>query len=94
VCPCDLTSAFVNVTAIAPAAPGFLTVFDCTGDVPNASHVNYGPGDVAPNLVLAPLNADGEMCVFTLAETDLVVDLSGATGPLREPTAVTPARLL
>jgi hypothetical protein len=61
---------------------------------PNASHVNYGPSDVAPNAVLAPFGQADEFCIFTLAETDLLVDLGGFAPSGEQPQAVTPARLL
>ena len=93
-CPCTFESAMLNITAVAPKAPGFLTVFDCVGPVPNASHVNYFEGDIVPNAVLAPLSPDGRVCIYTLAPTHLIVDISGVSANDRLPVPVTPARLL
>ena len=75
--PADADAVFLNVTAVAPLAAGFLTVFPCGEELPNASNVNYGPGDVVPNAVLAKVGDDGKVCVFSLAATDLVVDANG-----------------
>jgi hypothetical protein len=45
--------------------------------VPNASHVNYTPGDVRANEVIAKLGADGTICVYTYATTHIIADITG-----------------
>jgi hypothetical protein len=77
--PASATTAVINVTAVAPQAAGHLTVYPCTADVPNASHVNYQPGDVRPNEVIAKLSDDGYICVYTHATTHLILDVTGFT---------------
>ena len=69
----------LNVTAIRPAEAGFLTVFDCEGDRPTASSVNFGAGEVVPNAVFAKLSSVGTVCVFSTSSVDLVVDVNGHT---------------
>ena len=71
-------AAFVNVTSTESDAPGFATVWDCNGDAPDSSILNFEPGVVIPNLTVAPLNADGEFCLFTLSSSHLLVDLMGS----------------
>ncbi|MEM1334831.1 MAG: fibronectin type III domain-containing protein, partial [Actinomycetota bacterium] len=66
-----------NVTVVGPSGPGFVTVWDCVGDPPTASSLNYGPGAVVPNELVAKLSLSGELCLFTRAETDLLVDVVG-----------------
>ena len=68
---------FLNVTAVAPSAAGYLTVYPCGSDRPNASNVNYLTGKVVPNAVFSRVGEGGRVCVYTSAETDLVVDVSG-----------------
>ncbi|NNE10871.1 MAG: hypothetical protein HKN41_01345, partial [Ilumatobacter sp.] len=75
--PAEASAVFLNVTAVAPDAAGFVTVFPCGEDRPNASNVNYFAGDVAPNSVLAKIGDGGKVCLYTLAATDLVVDVAG-----------------
>lgn len=75
--PADAEFALLNVTAIRPEAAGYLTVFPCDENRPLASNVNYAGGDVRPNFVLAKLAADGTVCVFTYAQSHLVVDVAG-----------------
>jgi len=75
--PADADAVMLNVTAVFPDAPGFLTVFPCGSALPKASNVNYGPGDVVANAVLAKVGAGGKVCIYTLAVTDVVVDVNG-----------------
>jgi len=73
------TGVALNITAVNPAGPGYLRVWDCTAPEPDTSSVNYvAAGEVAPNAVIVPL-AEGsiEVCVRTLTETDVIVDMAG-----------------
>jgi len=88
------SAVMLNVTAVFPSALGFLTVFPCGSKRPNASNVNYGPGAVVPNAVLAKVGGDGRVCIYTLAETDLVVDVNGYVAGGSGTTSILPARLL
>lgn len=89
-----VAAVMLNVTAVAPVGPGFLTVYPCGDDRPTASNVNYAPGDVVANAVLAQVGTGGRVCLFTLAETHLVVDVNGYVPTSKSPTAVVPARLV
>ena len=75
--PADADAVMLNVTAVFPVAAGFLTVYPCGTTLPKASNVNYGPGDVAPNAVLAKIGTGGKVCIYTLAATDIIVDVNG-----------------
>jgi hypothetical protein len=75
--PADASAAMLNVTAVDPAEAGFLTVFPCGSPVPNASNVNYLAKQVAPNAVVAKIGDGGKVCVYTQAETHLIVDVNG-----------------
>jgi hypothetical protein len=70
-------TAALNVAVVGPHEPGFLTVYPCASGRPTASNVNHVNEPVVSNLVLARPDADGRVCVYTLASTELVVDLSG-----------------
>jgi len=67
----------LNVTATAPAAPGFVTVFPCGEAPPNASNLNYTAGSNVPNLVTAAVGAGGKVCFTSYAATDLIADVAG-----------------
>lgn len=75
--PEGVHAVVLNVTAVGPTGPGFLTVFPCGTSRPLASNLNYVPGDVVPNLVLAQIGTAGKVCIYTQAPVDLVVDVDG-----------------
>jgi hypothetical protein len=91
--PAYAASVFLNVTVVAPAGPGFLTVFPCGQDRPNASNLNFGGGEIVPNAVVAKLGSFGYVCIYASATTDVVVDVDGYAIP-GGPVPVAPARLL
>jgi hypothetical protein len=70
-----------TVAAINPDGAGFLTLFQCDAQRPEVSAVNYGPGEVVSNLAVIPV-VDGEFCVYSLAATDLVIDITGFERPV------------
>jgi hypothetical protein len=76
--PDGAVGAVLNVTAVSPAARGFLTVFPCDESQPTASNLNYLPGQNVANAVVATFGSSGEVCVFNSTSTNLVVDLNGA----------------
>jgi hypothetical protein len=90
--PADVGAVALNVTVVSPHSAGFVTVYPC-GARPLASNVNYVAGQVVPNGVIAPVSADGEVCIYSLAPTDIVVDLAGWF-PGNAFTAATPQRLV
>ena len=75
--PAGSRAAAVSLTSADPAAPGFLTADGC-GQRPDASSANYAPGGARAAFVVVPLDADGRLCVYSSAATDLIVDLQGA----------------
>jgi hypothetical protein len=93
--PAGSPVAVVNVTATRAAAAGFLTVYECDQPLPNASNLNYLPGqDVArAALAFAPVSAAGQVCVYSSATTDLIVDVSGYTPSGGSYVARNPVRL-
>ncbi len=83
--PANADSVFLNVTAVSPTAEGFITIFPCNTARPQASNVNYFAGQVVPNSVLAKLDPNGRVCIYTLAATDLVVDVNAYVPVRRRP---------
>ena len=80
--PAGAKAVLVNVTAVDPAAPGFLTVYP-TAAPPNppplASNLNFTAGGIVPNLVVATLSADGKLSIYngSTGSADVLVDLVG-----------------
>jgi hypothetical protein len=77
VVPLDATAAALNVTVVQPSGDGHVTVWPCGIDMPNASNLNYSAGDVVANNVIAPIGADGSICLSSFAGSDVIVDISG-----------------
>lgn len=77
--PADVTAVSLNVTVTNPAKAGFATVYPSGQPLPNASTVNYGPGQTRANTVVAQVGADGhvDLTNSSAGATDLVADLDG-----------------
>ncbi len=78
----DAIAAVVNVGAVDPLAAGYLTVTGCVSPLPNASSLNFTTGVNGANEIVVELNEDGELCVFTSASTDLILDVVGYLNPV------------
>jgi hypothetical protein len=88
--PSDAVSAVVNVVAVSPTGPGFLTAYACDQPRPTTSFVNYQRGETRAATVRVPIAADGTICIYAHAKTDLVVDLSGYVSPVATATRLQP----
>jgi ELWxxDGT repeat protein len=92
--PADATAVIVNVTAVLPANHGYLTLWECSDPRPTTSTVNYTPADIVPNGAVINLSGDGELCIFTKAQTDIVLDVTGyLTADMETVHTLQPARL-
>ena len=69
----------LNVTVTGTEGPGFVTVYPC-GQLKEVSSLNYAAGATVANAVIAPVSASGEICLFSLAPTHLIVDVNGWFG--------------
>ena len=92
--PGDADAVVLNVTVAGAQGSGFVTVFPCGAQRPNASSVNYGLGQVVPNAVVAKVGAGGKVCLFTMAATDMIVDVNGYFPAGASYRSLVPARLL
>jgi RNA 3'-terminal phosphate cyclase len=55
-----------------------LTVYPCGSARPNASNLNYTPGETIPNNVVVKVGAGGKVCLFSEQTTNLIADVNGA----------------
>lgn len=68
----------LNITAVAPTAPTYVTVWASGIPQPFISNVNAGPGKVVPNLVVTGVGSDGKVALYNnLGSTHLIVDVVG-----------------
>jgi hypothetical protein len=70
-------SVLVNLTVDQPDAAGFLTAYPNTLAVPDASNVNFAPGQTVANLALAKVSADGKLAVANTSPgaSNVIVDV-------------------
>ncbi len=79
--PPDATAAVFTIAAVDASAAGFLTAYPCSDVVPDTSTLNYVAGQTVANTTIAALSNAGQLCVWTSAETDILIDLTGWLGP-------------
>ena len=76
--PNEASAIVLNATAVLPSAPSYLTFYPSGVGRPLASNLNYGPGDVVPNLVQVGIGGNGKVSFFNGAgAVNLVADLTG-----------------
>jgi peptidoglycan hydrolase-like protein with peptidoglycan-binding domain len=75
--PADATALAVNLTVVGPRGRGFATVWPCGRARPDASTLNFVPGARVANNLIAGIGTDGNICVYTHADADVVVDVAG-----------------
>ena len=68
----------LNVAALRPSVPGYLSVWPAGTALPDISNLNYDPGRNVPNLVLCKLGAGGAVSLVANAgELDVIADVVG-----------------
>lgn len=94
--PSGVSAVTLNVTSVDPWLPGYVTVYACDGERPTVSNLNPQPGRARPNLVMTPVSATGQVCLFSLQDVELVVDATGylSTASSNVFTPSTPFRLV
>ena len=84
----------LSLTGISPDG-GYLTLYPCASGLPATSNLNTRPGVPTPNLAVARPDDDDLICIFSSAETHLLVDVTGwwtASGETRF-ASIDPARV-
>ncbi len=101
VVPPGATAVVMNVTAVEPAAPGFVQVFNDPAMKGKSSNLNFTANDIAPNLVIVPIGPDGSVTIYAHSATHVVVDVIGYFTGANSPTSAaglyvpfTPRRLI
>ena len=83
--PDAATALAINLTADAAAAEGYLTAWPCGEAMPPTSTLNYGPGAPAAAGALIGVGR-GSLCIYSYADADVVVDLTGWADPYASTT--------
>lgn len=92
--PSDSAAVIINLTAVGVQSNGFVTVYPCTPNVPLAASLNYTNGINRGNELIAQLDSDGELCIFTSSSIHITVDLVAHIPAGSTLTSIDPARLL
>jgi hypothetical protein len=98
--PADATAVALNVTVTGPTSAGFLTVYPAGSKRPDASNLNFAPGQTVPNMVIAKVGANGSVRLFNShGASHVIVDVTSYFEPAEllgggELNAVDPARVL
>jgi hypothetical protein len=88
-------SAILNITAVNPSAPSFLTLWPGDVPMPVSSTVNFPAGRTVPNLAVTKIGANGRVSLYNYSgSVDVAVDLQGWFPNSSGFVGVVPARLL
>ena len=77
-----VSAVVLNVTVTRPTATGYVTVFPDGTAQPNASNLNFVPGQTVPNLVVVKVGTGGMVDLTNMSpgSTHLVADVAGYYG--------------
>jgi hypothetical protein len=75
--PANADSVAVNATVTNPLSAGYLTLFSCDKPRPTTSNVNFVAGQTVSNVVIAEPDRWGNVCIYSSATTDIVIDAIG-----------------
>lgn len=84
----------LNVAVTGSTAAGFVTLYPCGSDRPNAASLNYNAGQTISNAVTAKVGPNGAVCIYVFSSTHVIVDLTGAFPAGAGYNALVPGRLL
>lgn len=77
VVPEGASAVALNLAVVKPVANGWGTVWPCSAPRPTAANVNFRAGVNISNGVVAPIGADGDICIHLSAPADVVIDVAG-----------------
>jgi hypothetical protein len=92
--PLDAAAVVLNMTATGTDGSGYITVWPCGQDRPDASTLNFQAGQDRANMAVAKVGAGGKVCLFTSAPTHMIVDVVGYFPAGSNMTPLVPDRLL
>ena len=84
----------INLAAVNPTAPGYLTAYPCGSDRPDTSTVNHDTSLATSNASIVPIGDNGTICIYNLTATDILVDVTGWFPANSDYTPITPNRHL
>ncbi len=67
--PADARTAVIDLAAVEPAGPGFLTAWSCDEAMPPTSNLNYLAGATRATHAAVTLAADASICMYSMTTT-------------------------
>lgn len=92
--PGEAAAVLLNLTAVEPAAGGFMTVWPCGTARPTASNLNVAAGETRANVVMVAPGQGGKVCLFSSTRAHVIVDANGAVPPDSSVVPLRPGRLV
>jgi hypothetical protein len=95
--PANADAVVLNVTATDTTAASYLTVWPAGQARPNASSLNWAPGNTIPNAVTVKLGTLGKISIYNgYGNVNVVIDVAGyyQSGTGNEFHAINPGRIL
>lgn len=93
--PTNSNTVWMNITAIQPEVPGFLTAFPADTAEPPTSSLNYVAGLARANAAPVVLGSGSRVAIKTSADVNVAADVYGTFAPTGDGlTSVTPKRVL
>jgi hypothetical protein len=74
--PTSAKAVSLNLTVTGAARAGYLTAWPC-GERPPTSTANYEPNDAVSNGAQLPLSSSGTLCVYSMQDAHVIVDVNG-----------------
>ena len=79
--PSSAAGVVLNATVTDPSTSSFITLYP-NGAVPNASNLNFTPGQTVANLAMPQLSGSGSLSIYNqLGTVDVIGDLVGYFAP-------------
>ena len=74
-----VSAVALNVTAVSPTSAGYITAWPSLTNRPEASNLNFSPGQNIPNMVIVPVGTDGKISLFNGSggTVQLLADVAG-----------------
>lgn len=73
----SVKAVLVNLTMVQPEGQGFVVASPGRSEHPTTSNINAGLGEFVANASIVPVDAAGNILVYTSVTTDLVIDVMG-----------------
>ena len=94
--PSTAKAVLANATVTAPTGAGYLTLWNCSANQPEASTLNFSLFQTVANTATIPLDSSGAVCAYSSASADLLIDVGGyyASSASGRYTPLAPQRLM